>query len=154
MEDHLQRAFLDVTKLTCAQTMESIDHTHSQIGDKAMALVDNGEYIKIFTNLKVNAEDKLITAKRSEYSLGNGGEHSVRDNYVNALTAHTLAYNYHKKNLGKLRWGMCKWFVLKPTPMIITIISSLIAGYSVRVLWAASENWPVIKQLIGFLKSF
>jgi hypothetical protein len=153
MEGHLQRAFLDITKLTCAASMEIIDRTHKRIGETSISLVNNGDYIKTITNLKVNAEETLIKAKLGEYSLGNGGESSVRDNYIEALAAHNLAYSFHKKNLGNLRWGRAKWLFHRPVGLIITILATFIAGYSVRVAWAASENLPIIKQIIDFVKN-
>jgi hypothetical protein len=158
MEGHLQRAFLDITKLTCAATIEEIDLTHKRIGEKGINFVNNGEYIKFITNLKINAEDKLICAKRSEYTLGDGGEHSVRDNYIEALSAHILVHNYYKNNLGNLEWGRVKWFFLKPVniflTLFVTIVASAISGYLVRVMWAASEELPIIKQLINCIKLF
>lgn len=153
MEGHLQRAFLDITKLTCAGTMENIDRTHNRIGDKPISLVNNGEYIKFFTNLKVHAENKLIKAKRLEYSLGDGNESNVRDSYIEALTAHILTYNFYKENLPNLYWGKARWLVLKPATIGVSIFIGACGGYLSRVFWAGTENWPIIQQAIGFVKS-
>ena len=153
VEGHLQRAFLDITKLTCAESMEIINRTHARIGEPGLSLANNGEYIKNFTDLKVNAEETLITAKLNEYSLGDGGEASVRDTYIEALSAHNLAYSFHKKNLGNLWWGKAKVFSFRPISFVLGLLTSLIGGYAVRFAWAVSENLPIIKKLINSVKN-
>lgn len=152
MAEHLQRALLDVIKLTCAAMVEKIDGTHKRLGETALSLTMDGEYIKQITQRRMHAEQQLVNAKLIEHQLGNGTEVDVRNAYLKALSFHVLAYKYYQDCLGHLHWGRAKYLSLKGTTLVVTIISSAIGGYVVRVLWAASEDWPIIKTIIGFVK--
>lgn len=154
MTEHLQRALLDVVKLTCGSMVEKIDRTHNQIGEGALSLAMDGEYIKLITQHQMNAELSLVKAKMLEHKLGNGAENGVRLAYLDALSAHVVAYKYFQDCLGRLRWGRAKYLALKGATLTMAVISAAIAGYIVRVMWAASENLPIIKSVIGVVKNF
>lgn len=153
MIGHLQRALLDVIKLTCAAMVEKIDGTHKRLGEMALSLTMDGEYIKQITQLKMNAELRLVNAKLIEHQLGNGTGANVRSAYLEALSLHVQAYKYYQDCLGRLHWGRAKYLTFKGTTLAVTIIGSAIAGYIVRVLWAASEEVPIIKTIIGLIKN-
>lgn len=156
MEGHLQRAFLDVIKLTCAASMELVDKTHNRIGEKPLGLVDSGEYIKKFTELKVNAEDALIKAKLSEYTLGDGGESSVLNNYIEAFEIHNLTYSFHKQNLWKIKWGRVKWLCVRPMPILLAFLIGLAGsssgGYLSKLAWSATENLPFVQHIKEYVE--
>lgn len=153
MEGHLQRAFLDITKLTCAATMESIDKTHSRIGDKAIHLVGNGDYIKKMTELRMQAENALIIAKQNEYSLGGDNEQLVRDQYLDAISAHTVAHNFYKENLGNLKWARAKCWLFNPTSFIFAVTVAFFGGYTSRLAWKITEELPFLGEFIDWIKS-
>lgn len=153
MTEHLQRALLDVIKLTCGSMVEKIDRTHKQIGEGALSLAMDGEYIKLITQHQMNAELCLVEAKMLEHQLGNGAEKDVRLAYLKALSAHVIAYKYFQNCLGRLRWGRAKYLAFKGTTLTMAVLSAATGGYIVRVMWAASEDLPIIKTVIGIVKS-
>jgi tetratricopeptide (TPR) repeat protein len=153
MTEHLQRALLDVIKLTCGSMVEKIDRTHKQIGERALSLALDGEYIKLSTQYQMNAELCLVGAKMIEHKLGNGAEGDVRLAYLKALSSHVIAYKYFQDCLGQLRWGRAKYLALKGATITVTIIGGAIAGYIVRVMWAASEDLPIVKSVIDFVRN-
>ena len=154
MSGHLQRALLDVIKLTCAAMIGKIDGIHGHLGEPALCLAMNGDYIKKITDLKMLAEQSLVAAKMIEYELGDGSDADarVRDKYLAALAAHSITYKYHQDSIGQLRWGRAKYLTLKGTTITLTIVGAVIAGIIVRVMWAASEDLPIITKLIQFIK--
>lgn len=152
MTGHLQRALLDVVKLTCAAMVEKIETDHKRLGEDVLSITKDGAYIKEITQYRMYAEQKLAQAKLDEHKIGNGDESNVRVAYLEALSCHVLAYKYHQDNLGHLKWGRAKYLALKSTTLSMTILGSAVAGYIVRVLWAASENLPIIKSIIDFVK--
>lgn len=153
MTAHLQRALLDIIKITCASMVDKISSTHQQIGEKSLSLTQNGEYIKKITELQMSAEKDLVLAKSQEHSLGDGAEESVRLAYLSALTSHVTAYKYFQDNLSGLRWGRAKYLSLKGTTFTLTVLGSTTAGYLVRVFWSGTENWTGIKFVVDFLRT-
>lgn len=152
MVGHLQRALFDVIKLTCAAVVEKIEKTHRQIGEKSISVVSNGDYYKEITQRLATAEQLYAEAKICEHSIGNGDENVVRDKYLRALSAHLQAQEYQNENLANLHWGRAKMISMKTGTLLITVIAGAISGYLVRVLWAASENLPIIKFIVELAK--
>jgi hypothetical protein len=117
---HIQRAFLDVTKLGCSTLMDSITRNQSKFNAATIGIAKNGDYAKTMAALIYDAEEKYYTAKIEETRLGDEASRNdtVRDLFFIALKAHVLAQKYMQKHLGDLyisaghvrRIEALKWF--------------------------------------------
>lgn len=148
MSGHLQRALLDVIKLTCADMVVEIERSHSRASAKVLGIVNNGEYIREITKRLIDAEQCLVDAKLSEHRLGSGGDGVVTEKYLSALAAHSVAFEYYKENVSNLHWGRAKVSLLVGSTAVFTLVVTLFG----RVAWEGVQDWGVIKLFIEKIK--
>ena len=85
----------------------------------------------------------LVNAKLKEYTLGSDdAELEVQKCYLDALAAHTRAYNYFQDSLPSLRWGRAKYWLFKPRTWIVAVGSAAFGGYLARAAWFTTEDLP------------
>ena len=128
MNRHIQRAFLDTSKILCAFYDESSKEKHSRFSNEAIGYVQEGDYQKEFTRLQVMAHEMYTDAKLLDYSLGSDGEESVRDAYINAVIAHKDLSKYQTDNYHKIKWAAAKITAIKGLKWTAAIISGVVAG--------------------------
>jgi hypothetical protein len=134
MNRHIQRAFLDTSKILCAFYDESSKEKHNRFSDETIGYVEHGDYQKEFTRLQVLAHEKYIDAKLLDYKLGNDGDLPVRDAYINSVIAHKELSQYQTDNYHKIKWASAKLTITKGLKWTATIIASIIAGIIMKGL--------------------
>ncbi len=136
MRRHIQRAFLDISKLLCAFYDSSTKDRHLKFSDEAIGIVQEGEYQKEYTRLQVIAHEKFTEAKIQDYKLGTDGTQLVRNAYIDAVIAHKKILQYQADNYHFLKWAAAKATFLKGLKWSSAIAAGLVAGV---ILQAASD---------------
>ena len=109
MKGHLQRGILDAMKITCAHLDEDIDRRHARFSDKAIGLVNNGEYVKNINAMHVDAKGSFVKAREDDFQLGTEiGDRDVISNYLKAVVAYKAAHDYQSRNYRHLIWAQSK----------------------------------------------
>ena len=75
MEGHLQRAALDVLKLLCHRTQDSIKQERESYSPAVLRLVADGSFLSGLTESLTEAEKHLLQAKVFDQKLGSGAQH-------------------------------------------------------------------------------
>jgi len=129
IEGHIQRALLDVCKLTCLFYQEKVKDIHKRYPHKSLVLVSNGNYIKEFTNREVLCETQLIDAKYSDFLLGENAKENkdVLTKYVQSLISYKDLKNHQKQNLGNLLVAAGRYYLLSGFSFIIVFLIGVFA---------------------------
>lgn len=144
MNQHLQRAFLDTSKLLCALYDDKTKGRHRKFSDTAIGLVDTGDYQKEFTRLQVAAHSAFTEAKLLDYKLGSNVEKSVQDAYVEAVLSHQKLDVYQLKNYHKLKWAAARLTLMQGVKWIAAIWCGVIAGVLLEHYKEASKYLQAI----------
>lgn len=70
MDGHLTRAALDVIKLTCHASDESISELMAQFNIEALSFIDNGGFVKTIRSKRSIAQQAFLLAKTEDYDYG------------------------------------------------------------------------------------
>lgn len=148
MNRHIQRAFLDTSKLLCAFYDEKAKYRHSKFSDEAVGVLNQGDYQKEFTSLQNKAHETFTNAKLLDYKLGTENSLDVREEYISAVIAHKKLLDYQTVNYPKLKWMQTRISLLKGMKWSSAIFASLIAGVFLEVVTKKGEI------ILSFLKQF
>lgn len=109
MEGHIQRAFLDMVKLGCADIRAKIDVVHKSYRKEALGIAGCGHsYMNKMHALLFKAEQLLTEAKAKEPELGDTAEAEVRHAFLVAFRAHYLAHEHQKNSIPMLMAAQSK----------------------------------------------
>jgi hypothetical protein len=125
VENHIQRGFLDISKLICAYYDEATKGRHDRISEQVLGNITNGDYIKEFTRLQTTAHSKFTEAKVIDYKLGTDGQGNVREAYIDAVIAHRNLYKYQADNYGNLKFARARWFGMRSLTAIVLFVLGL-----------------------------
>jgi len=134
-EGHIQRALLDVCKLICLFYDAKINKIHKRYPHKSLSLVNDGEYIKEFSQKELICKKSLHDAKLNDYLLGDNQTENkkVLYKYVVAFIRYKKLFEFQQSHIGNLRLARCRYYSIKGISFIIifllSIISTLIANY-------------------------
>jgi hypothetical protein len=128
MYGHVQRAFLDAAKLSCAALSDRINKTHRRFGKKATYRAAGGVYAEVIEKMLRKAESALLEAKRKEYTLGgNSADNaSVHKSYIEAICGFMAAYEYQRERLAALGLGLAINTFSVVNKLVIALIASAI----------------------------
>lgn len=142
LEGHIQRALLDVVKLTCAAIIDNVRFKNKKFGEKAIMLVNHGEFYKELASLIKEAELSLVDAKYSEYIIGRNNKQDLdsTDKYLKALIFHLKVDEFYKDSLKNLYWGKAKVYILSSAQFASGIIVAVVAKF----VWDILEDTPVV----------
>lgn len=158
MEGHLQRAFLDVSKLACAQISDQIESIHRKFGDKAIENADDGKYIRDISAICSVAEYQYIEAKEFESRLGGESDDDVRRKFIKALSSYVHASEFQRRSIPSLYWAKSRIVSGLIGAITIAILGKLLydifkqVSYSKEIiLWIAMhvENLVVLLKNMG-----
>ena len=153
MSGHIQRAFLDVCKLSCVQVVEKINKFHRLVGDKAVSIAKDGEYIKEITEKLTEAELLFAKAKQKEYEIDGKKQKAdansdVRSSFVLALSAHAIALSYFQENKARLMFCKAKAWTLAGIGAFVGIFIGFVSTFSGK-LFAENFSHTETGVLIG-----
>ena len=93
MEGHLQRAVLDICKLSCHKTEERFAKALILENQQALRLVDNGEFYLQVNDLFKKAKNAFVSAKAWDLGLGDGAnlDRTIVGKYLEAFYSYRNA---------------------------------------------------------------
>jgi len=123
--NHMLRGLLDLLKLNCYELRKKILKEHEKYPPKAIGLVSNGDYIKVFTELKNTAEDCMFKAKLGE---SDRIKTEVANKFIYALDAHDKWLQHQRENCGKIIAALTKYHIIRAGSILFAIMTGIITG--------------------------
>jgi hypothetical protein len=129
--NHMLRGLLDLLKLNCYELRKKILKEHEKYPPKAIGLVSNGDYIKVFAELKNTAEDCMFKAKLGE---SDRIKTEVANKFIYALDAHDKWLQHQRENCGKIIAALTKYHIIRAGSILFAIITGVVACYIWSIL--------------------
>jgi len=129
-EGHLQRAILDICKLTCNFYQERITSVHRKYPKKSFSLISNGEYIKEFIRREEKSRALLILAKENDINLTDVHKKNeiILNNYITALISYKELAKFQTSHLQNFVYISIKYFLIRGASAFAVALISFITG--------------------------
>jgi hypothetical protein len=104
MEGHLQRAVLDICKLSCHKTEGRFAQALASENKDALRLVDNGEFYSHLIEMFNEAKETFVSAKACDLRLGDGAnmDREIVGKYLQALYSYRYAELFLENRRAKI----------------------------------------------------
>ncbi len=130
INSHLQRAFLDIIKMTCIFYFERTITINNKFSKTAITYLDSGDYIKNFTTIQNRCSKLLKDAKCNDYLLGNDPNKNkkVRNSYINALLAHKALFSYQEEHIPLLTRAQYQYLAINSMKYLVSFGLGVLAS--------------------------
>jgi len=146
--DHLQRAIFDVSKLLCAFYNESLSRRTTAVGERALGLVDQGEFLKELTKKQHVAHSAYIDARQADLKICAEVKASdVVEKYLLSVLAHKYCNDYYDENLWKIRWARVRRWRTAAVSVVATIFVTMFLEVSASLL--SGYLAPYLRTIFG-----